>query len=128
MIAFLQILPVLIIIFLIIYIAQPTQMQIKDNALHILGLYGKTIELNRIRQINLSDAIPEILFRNNGLGLGSIKKGYFELKDVGRCSLYLNGSYTPYLHLQTYDGEIIIFNNKDEESILHIYNEIRKRV
>lgn len=128
MIAFLQIVPVLIIILLIIYIAQPTQIRIKDNALHISGLYGKTIELSRISRINLSDAIPEILFRNNGLGLGPIKKGYFVLKDAGRCTLYLNGSYVPYLHLQTYDGEIIILNNKDDESILHIYNEIRKRV
>ena len=122
----LSILPALIITFLIIYIAQPTQIQVKENTLHISGLYGKTIELNQIKQINLSDTIPTILIRNNGLGLGPVKKGYFLLKGMGRCTLYLNGNYSPFLLLQTYDDEIIILNNKDKDYILRTYSEIDK--
>ncbi len=117
---------VLLILLFIIYVAQPTKLTINNGLLRISGFYGKTIDMKRIENVWLSDSIPTILLRTNGLGLGPLKKGYFRVKGLGKCTLYLNGIYNPYLFIKTIDGEIIIWNNKDGEYLYEVYTVISK--
>jgi len=126
--SYLQILPVIIILLIIVYMAQPTQMHIKNRTLQISGFYGKNIDFGTIKNVQLSDSIPRILLRTNGLGLGPVKKGYFRLEGVGKCCLFLNGQHSPYLIIETIHNEIIIVNNKDEEYIRYVYSTIRKNL
>jgi len=126
--AFWQVIPVIIILLLIIYIIQPTQVHIKKDTIQISGFYGRNIKFHEIKNIQLSHSIPPILLRTNGLSIGPVKKGGFQLKDIGKCSLFLNGDYAPYLFLETMSNEIIIINDKDEEHIRHIYSIINKNL
>lgn len=116
---------VLILLF-IFYVAQPNKIVVYDSLVCISGFYGKNVDMERIENVWLSDSIPTILIRTNGLGLGPLKKGYFRLKELGKCTLFLNGRYSPYLFIQTVDGEIITWNNKDREYLQDVYDLICK--
>jgi len=125
---FFQVLPLIIVILVIAYLAQPTHIDINDDSIRISGLYGKKYKFTQIKSVQLSDSISRILLRTNGLGLGPVKIGFFRLQDIGRCRLFLNGNYTPYLIIETWEMEIIILNNKNKEYIYHIYSTINKNI
>lgn len=122
--SFVSIAVAVLILLLILYMAQPTKVVITQNVLRISGFYGKAIEINRIEKVWISDTIPQIWIRTNGLGLGPVKKGYFRLKEIGKCTLFLNGNYRPYLYIRTIEGETIIWNNKNSEYLWEVYRTI----
>jgi hypothetical protein len=64
----------------IIYGQASPQVEVKAEGIVIGGLYGTTIPAEKIREVSLENEIPRIIYRNNGLGYGEIKKGYFTLR------------------------------------------------
>ena len=105
--------------------ARPTQVDITDNEIKFTGLYGMTVDKEKISEVKLISSLPRIKLRTNGLGLGNIMKGEFLLDDLGSCRLFVNVPGSPYLFIQTDNGKKIIFNSKDAQYTKSIFEELK---
>lgn len=92
---------------------KPNDIEVTSESLRISGNYGIEVRLDDIRSAELVDSLPKIKFRTNGIGAGNIQIGHFRMQGIGKCRLYLNLKYSPYVHIVTASGEHIFFNTKD---------------
>nr|HPK04996.1 DUF3784 domain-containing protein [Bacteroidales bacterium] len=102
----------LVIIFvtgLITYGFIPTKAIIKDGNIKFTGMYGFEMNVSEIDDIRLSDKLPGIKMRTNGLSLGGIDKGFYSVDHFGRTRLLINSRESPFL---------IISGNKNETAII----------
>ncbi len=105
--------------------AQPTQVAITESHITFTGKYGIELDRDQIREVELCDSIPRIKIRVNGIGLGNILKGEFNLEELGRCRLFLNLPHTPYLYIELENNKKIIFNSKEPGYTERLYNQIK---
>jgi hypothetical protein len=82
----------------------------EDENIRITGLYGETIPIKNVKNVEILKDIPTIQLRTNGLALGAVRKGYFLMKDLGTVKLFLSSSSQPYVKLQIDSDQYIIFN------------------
>ena len=97
----------------------------EDDNIKITGLYGETIPVKDIKNVELIKDIPAIQLRTNGLALGAVRKGYFSMKDLGTVKLFLSSSSQPYVKFQTVSNQYIIFNFENADKTIDVYNEIK---
>jgi len=95
---------------------KPAEYSIQDGTMRIGGLYGEEIKLSDIVSITLKEQIPEIQFKNNGSALGSQKKGYFKLKDIGKAKLFVNTNKPPFIFVNVKSGLRILNTNEPAET------------
>lgn len=117
----------LIVVFLFLSSQEPSVL-IENNNVKITGLYGESIPIDNIEEFSLSESIPSIIFRSNGLGLGKIKKGYFKAEGLGTVKLFLQNSKKPYIHLIDKTGNHYFINMKEPDKTSDTYSFIRKKL
>lgn len=122
-VVFLSVILVLIIAFGYYSLQEPMITTDNDKAT-ISGLYGETLLLNDIKQIDLTDSIPRIGIRTNGFSLGEVKKGYFRLEGVNNVKLFLSSDQPPFIIIKTTD-RILILNHKEPSSTKADYENIK---
>lgn len=98
---------------LAVSLMKPNDIEVTSECLRISGNYGIEVRLDDIRSAELVDSLPKIELRTNGIGAGNIQVGHFRMQGIGKCRLYLNRKYTPYVHIVTASGEHIFFNTED---------------
>lgn len=86
-----------------------------EDTITFTGLYGQEIRYSDICELRVTDTLPAIKLRTNGLGLGKILKGHFRTNDPESCILLVNTGYSPYLYIELNNGKRIYFNSKDPE-------------
>ena len=91
-------------------LSRPNRIEMTEEDLIIGGSYRHTVRLNEIESCELMEQMPRIKIRTNGIGLGKIQIGHFRVEGVGKCRLYLNLRYPPFVHITTASGEHIFFN------------------
>ena len=101
---------------------------ITSEQIKITGMYGTEINVGDIEKVSLSNEIPKILARTNGLGMSPIRKGYFILEKFGRTKLFLQSYEPPYIIVESNGDDVIIINYKDPELTKSYYMEILKTV
>jgi hypothetical protein len=106
------------------YSYQPTDFVIENNVLHIKGLYGEEIPLSDISELSLRYDLPEITSRTNGFSLGSVKKGHFRLKSLGKAKLFLDASQPPFIYLMR-NGQPVIFNCWEKEETENLFRKLK---
>lgn len=74
------------------------------------GSYGETLSPSDIQSIELVDQLPQITFKTNGFGLGSVRKGYFRTKEKEVVKLILNGDQKPIILMTKTDGKKIYYS------------------
>ena len=109
---------------LLYYSYQPAEFVIENDVLHIKGLYGEKIPLSDISELSLQDDLPEITARTNGSSLGSMKKGHFRLKSLGKAKLFLDTSQPPFIYLKR-NGQLIIFNCETKEKTENLFRKLK---
>lgn len=109
---------------LLVRASRPNGVDISDGKLSFSGQYGMAVKISDIRSVTLEDSLPEIEARTNGVGMGNVQKGHFRLSGLGKCRLFVNLKYTPYLHIVTWSGENIFFNSRDPELTRSIYGRL----
>ena len=118
-----------IITFLCISSKEPS-ISFENNNIKISGLYGETIPVETIREISLTENLPTIIYRSNGLSLGEINKGYFKTKESGSVKLFLQKSKGPFIHITNNKGKHYYINFKDSsktnDSYLLLKNALNK--
>lgn len=107
---------VLIIVAVAILIGlRPPSIAMNNDGLKIGGLYGKTYEWNAIENAQLLTKMPAIGMRTNGMDLGSTKRGYFNMGNYGRSTLYVTTSHETVIVFKHGDRHIFVsFDDADK--------------
>ena len=88
---------------------KPPQVELYDSVISISGMYGVTEEIN---QIDLLPSIPKIERKTNGFNFGEVRKGNFDLEDLGSCKLFLQSDQGPYMLIRTTSQIPVILNRE----------------
>ena len=102
---------------------KPAEYFIQDGTLRISGEYGEEIKLSDIAGITIEKQIPEIQFKNNGSALGSKKKGYFKLTDIGQAKLFVDTQKPPFIFINAKSG-LRILNTNEPEVTKKLYEKL----
>lgn len=119
---------ILLSIGFICYGTIPPRIKTTSEQVKITGMYGIKINVGDIEKVILSDEIPKILARTNGLGMEPIRKGCFTLEEFGRTKLFLQSYEPPYIIIESKEDDVIIINYKDPELTKSYYMEIFRAV
>lgn len=117
-----------LIIWSMIYGYLPTQTTITDREVLLSGRYGVTIPLDQIGSVQLTDHIPTIRIRTNGMSLGGVSKGMFRLDDFGKCRLFLRNYRGPFMIITERSGLRTIINNADTADTRRDYLQLCKSI
>lgn len=113
--------------FLIYYSNKPAEFDLGDEYFQIKGIYGETIQIEDISDISLSDELPNIIFKNNGYSMGSIKKGNFKLESIGNAKLFVDTSVPPFIYIKRNDT-FVILNCEEEKQTRILYQELVENI
>ena len=121
------ILSVALIIIIIIfgYGSMNNNIFIENNDIIIKGMYGETIDMEKIQSIELTSSIPAIGGKINGYILGNTRKGYFRTVEAEKVKLLLNSNKKPVILIIKLTGEKIYFSG-NKKSNKEIFAEIEK--
>lgn len=99
---------------------------ILDTSFEVKGMYGGTYLFNEVVSVELKDTLPKILRRSNGAAIGEVKKGDFELEDIGLCRLYLSSEEGPYVYIKVNDFYVII-NYPDKGKTEKLFEDLSEK-
>ena len=109
----------------LIFSVQEPSITVQNESVKITGLYGETIPIRDITNIELTNIIPVIKLRTNGLDAANVLKGYFLMEGIGTAKLFLSSSSGPYIKIQTSSNRYIFINFKKQDKIEAVYNQIK---
>lgn len=108
---------------------KPAGIEIEDDALRITGKYGVEIKYDEIADAGLTDRIPNVRKRTNGLSFAGSNKGYFRLDEYGKCRLFLHiKNKSPFIIITDNEGLKTIFNVKDPDTAQEYYSRIKEKI
>lgn len=120
---------IVIVVFGMIYwIAQPTDYVLGQNELRISGAYGTVIPYSDIENLELSETIPSLVKRTNGLSMGSIKKGHFKTKEKGNALLFMRSNSGPVIIIQRKEEKMVMINFAEPEETKILYQQLQVKV
>jgi len=105
---------------------QGYELNVKEHNFEITGMYGDVWAINDIKQIELMNELPEVTMRTNGVGLPTLSKGHFKVKDYGRSLLFIQKGSSPYIYIEV-GGENIFINDKDPSKTKAWYELLSKK-
>jgi len=82
----------------------------ESQALVFEGHYAETLVPSEIQSIELVDQLPQITFKINGFGMGTVRKGYFRTKDREVVKLIINADQKPIILVTKMDGGKIFYS------------------
>ena len=112
---------------LIFWIAQPAEFILEQNALRITGAYGTVIPYSDIKNVELSNTIPELDKRTNGLSLGSIHKGHFA-GEMGEALLFMRSNLEPFIIIQRKESKTVIINLAEPAGTRSLYRQLERKI
>ncbi len=121
-----SVLIVVVVGVLMFYGTTPSTVRLENGKFVFTGMFGTSRLLNDIEGIKLTNALPKVSLRLNGLSVGGINKGKFKLADGGSCFMYLSSSSKPYIVFSDKNGQEIYYNSKDSVSTIQIYQDLSR--
>ncbi len=113
----------------IAWTAMPPAFNLESKQFTISGAYGTSVNYSDIKELDLVDEIPPLSMRTNGLGLGPILKGHFQLEDKDKALLFLRSDSGPVLIIKPQTNpEIIMINSKDAAETRLLYHSLSKKL
>lgn len=106
----------------------PSSVHFYEDSVEFTGKYGIEIHFAAIERVQLTGKRPDIRGRTNGLSLGSVKKGFFNVDEFGNSRLLIHSNKGPYLIISKTDDKDIIINFKDEAETERTYQRIRDKI
>lgn len=106
--------------------SQAAEYTIDNGILSISGMYGQEIQLSDINNMELSEKLPEILFKTNGSALGSKYKGHFNLEGINNAMLYIDTSKPPFIFIEKNSGTLVILNCNDADETRMFFNQLNE--
>ena len=106
-------------------VSEPDAVVNQENLKISTFMYGVTQSLKDVKDIKLSNDVPPVTYKSNGIGLGSIDRGWFTVSNMGKGRLYIHTDCKPFIYIMTKDSFIII-NYKDAARTQNLYDELMK--
>lgn len=100
---------------------------LKEDRIEISGMYGDEWAYEDIQDVQLLDQMPEVSWKQNGIGLPSLAQGHFKVKGYGSSLLFIQKGYSPVLYIELEDDQIFV-NSKDRGETLKWYEEIQGKM
>lgn len=116
------------VIGLIAYGFIPSKVILNKDSVQFSGMYGIEIKIAEIDNVKLVDNLPEIKMRTNGFSFGTVKKGFFDLNEFGKCRLLIHSENPPYLIISKGNGEKTIINFNEKSVTESTYTEINSLI
>jgi hypothetical protein len=123
-VATISVITVLVVVIFMSYGVNPSRVKYDNGNLTFSGMFGLSRPIREISYIRISDTIPNVSLRLNGLSVGGINKGLFKLEDGSTCHLFLSSSKAPYIVFTDYSGREIYFNQSSGEKTMLIYRQL----
>ena len=116
-------LPVLVAGYAVFSLRDPS-LSLSSDRLRIGGAYGERIPWNELFSVRLADTLPFVEERTDGLGTGTIRKGYFRLRGIGTAKLMLTSDKGPYIYMRKRSGQYVVLNFGEAERTVRSYERI----
>lgn len=105
--------------------ALPAGIDLQPDQVTISGAYSLNFNYSDVDQMRLIQELPAISLRTNGISLGPIKKGHFQLEDGSSVLLFLRNTKPPFIHITfKSDQKPVIINSADPTSTKELFEEI----
>ena len=115
--------PMIIIAITLSVVTANTKIEVGDSGINIATA---NITYSEITEVNLIDEVPTSR-KIIGGGIGTKRKGTYDVEGYGRCQLYTDIKYGTTVVLKTKE-KIFIFNLKNEEETKTIYESLIKKI
>lgn len=100
-------------------------LQCLPESLQVEGLYGESVRWQDLRDVRLTDRLPDISYRSNGFALGSVRKGFFRTEEGETIKLVVQGAEGGYLELIWQDGRRMFYNTGTRPTEA-VYRDVRR--
>jgi len=101
----------------------PPKVIIDATDINISGVYGVKYQKSEIKTIEITDSMPKIKLRTNGIGMGRIQKGDFSIENMGKCKLLLqNHTVPPFIVIIDHNDETLFLNFNNPEETQSMYS------
>lgn len=101
--------------------SRPSPISLKNNVVTISGSYGSTFS---IQQIELVYSLPRIMRRTGGATIGEIRKGNFQLENLGSCKLYLQSTVPPFIKFTTTENKYVFYNLSSKDATNRLFKNL----
>ncbi len=89
--------------------SRPPRASVDAEGLHVASLvYSTTMPLSGAQSVELTEALPRILLRTNGTGLGSTVRGHFRVEGWGDGHLFAELDSPPFLVVRGPDDFVVV--------------------
>ncbi len=109
---------------LMIFTYQDYEVTVENDQLEITGMYGQQWPIDELESVELLDEMPEITLKTNGVGVGTLAKGNFNVKEYGNSLLFIHNDRVPVILIETNDKPIFL-NNKAPAITQKWFEELR---
>lgn len=117
---------VAIIFICLIDTGRPAGIEVKDNVFIISGAYSQKIPIADITEVEITNGLPAITLRINGLSFWKYHKGYYRTNNDGKIMLFLHSGEGPYLMVKSTKKPPIYINRSTKKEIDELYGALRK--
>lgn len=105
------------------------QVTVEDGKFVVSGMYGVEWDLEDVEEVKLLDELPRVIVKTNGFATEGHLKGRFRLESPYEGGLLFvrvkDGS--PYLYVETKDGDYVILNRSDGKETERLYKQLQSR-
>jgi hypothetical protein len=106
---------------------QPIEVTLDEDKIQVSGIYGMTVPLEEIMQLQLLEEMPEVIRRTNGYASNKNWRGSFRLEGVGRAKLFIDRSIPLYIYIETSDQDKLYFNFPTLEETRKLYQNLYEK-
>ncbi|WP_370224138.1 DUF3784 domain-containing protein [Cytobacillus sp.] len=101
------------------------EMAVAEDSFEISGMYGNEWTYEDIKSVQLLEVMPEVTWRQNGIGLPTLSQGHFKVTGYGSSLLFIQKDHMPILYIELKDEQIFV-NSKDAAETQSWYDELKK--
>ncbi|MBS4192090.1 DUF3784 domain-containing protein [Bacillus sp. FJAT-49705] len=105
---------------------QGYQLIVKEDRFEITGMYGDEWRIKDIKKVELMETMPQVTARTNGVGLPTLSKGHFKVKDYGSSLLFIQKGASPYIYIELENRKIFI-NDKDSNKTREWFQQLKEQ-
>lgn len=106
-----------------------TQVWIENHTLHTSGDYPLTLSLEEdILHAELTDTLPAIDLRIDGVSFGGLRAGWFRLKSKSNVFLCLKTSTAPFVRIERKNDCVIFLNLDTPEETRRLYGALSQEL
>ncbi|KON89884.1 hypothetical protein AF332_25735 [Sporosarcina globispora] len=101
------------------------EVSLTEDAIHISGMYGDEWDYRDIQSVQLLEEMPEVTWKQNGIGLPTLAQGHFKVTGYGSSLLFIQKDHKPILYIELEDKQIFV-NSKDPAETQSWYEELKR--